>query len=144
MREEIHDPRVGVPSGRLLPVESTRFDFNPRTGVALGSNSLNDTFVHLHQAPLDSGPIVEIRDPQNGYGLRITMLSSYIKAIHVESAPADRSILIEPRFNYDDPFGHEWSPQEDTGIVTLQPGKSVQWRIRFEIFSLTAAPSYQP
>ncbi len=144
MREEIRDSRTGAPTGHLLPVEGTRYDFNSHTGVALGSISLDDTFAHLHQAPLDSGPIVELRDTQNDYGLRITMLSSSIKAIHVE-APADgKSILIEPRFNYDDPFGREWAQQEDTGMVTLQPGRSVQWRIRFEIFSLTAAPVNQP
>jgi galactose mutarotase-like enzyme len=90
---------------------------------------------------LDNGPIAELRDPKGNYGLRITMMSPAIKAIHV-SAPANASFIsIDPQFNYDDPFGHEWAKDEDTGMVVLQPGQTVQWKIRLEIFSLTSNPS---
>lgn len=144
MREEIRDQRTGVPTGRLLPVAGTPYDFSPHTGVAFAQLGLNDTFVHLRQAPLDSGPIVELRDPENNYGLRIIMLSSSIKAVHVE-APADgRYVMLEPRFNYDNPFGREWAQQEDTGIVTVQPGETAQWRIRLEIFTPPATSAKQP
>jgi galactose mutarotase-like enzyme len=137
-RAEVRDRRTGIPSGRLLPVAGTEYDFTARTGAALGTLSLDDTFVHLRQAPLDNGPEAELRDPVNNYGLRITTLSTLIKAIHVQ-APVDADfVTIAPRFNYDDPFGREWPRDEDTGMVVLQPGRSATWRIRLEIFPLTA------
>ncbi len=36
------------------------------------------------------------------------------------------------RFNYDERphFGREWAGDEDTGMVVLQPGQSVEWKIR--------------
>jgi galactose mutarotase-like enzyme len=83
--------------------------------------------------------VAELRDPENDYGLRITAMTSTIRALRVY-APLDGSFLsIEPQFNYDDPFGHEWAKEEDTGMVVLQPGQSTQWRILLEIFSLSSS-----
>ena len=45
-------------------------------------------------------------------------------------------VSIDPQFNYVDPFGHEWPKGEDTGLVELRPGQSVQWKVRLEIFPL--------
>jgi hypothetical protein len=136
MRAEVRDRHTGIPSGRLLPVAGTEYDFTARNGAPLGSLSLDDTFVQLRQAPLDNGPVAELRDAADNYGLRITMLSTSIKALHV-TAPANGDfIVIAPQFNYDDPFGREWPRDEDTGMVVLQPGHSATWRIRLEIFAL--------
>ena len=137
-RAEIRDRHTGLPSGRLVPVTGTEYDFSARTGAALGTLGLDDTFVHLRQAPLDNGPVAELRDPANNFGVRLTLLSTSIKALHVE-APADGSfVTIAPQFNYDDPFGREWPRDEDTGMVVLEPGRSATWRIRLEIFALTS------
>ncbi len=136
VREETNR-KLGLPTGKLLPSSGGEYDFTARNGAPLGALSLDDTFVHLRQALLENGPIVELRDIENNYGLRITTLSSAIKALHVY-APADQNFIqIAPQFNYDDPFGRQWPASEDTGIVTLAPGQSVEWRIRLEIFSLT-------
>ena len=44
------------------------------------------------------GPVAELRDPENGYGLRITATSSTIKVLHVY-APLDGSFVsIVPGF----------------------------------------------
>lgn len=127
----------GMPSGKLLPVEGTPYDFTGRDGERLGTRDLDDTFVHLRPGLLDNGPIAELRDPRSNYGLRITAMTSAIKAMHVY-APTDAAFVsIDPQFNYDDPFGGEWAKDEDTGLVVLQPGQTVQWKIRLEIFSLT-------
>jgi aldose 1-epimerase len=136
LRAEVKDRRTGQLSGRLLPVEGTEYDFAGHNGARLGSLNLDDTFVHLKTGLLEDGPVAEFRDPESGYGLRITARTSNIKALRVY-APLDGSFLsISPQFNYDDPFGREWSPDEDTGMVMLQPGESTQWKIRLEIFSL--------
>jgi hypothetical protein len=132
--------RTGLPTGKLLTSSNGVYDFSSRYGAPLNATSIDETFVHLRQALLDNGPILELRDEENNYGLRITVLTPAIKAIHI-SAPADKNFIsIAPRFNYDDPFGREWPSAEDTGMVTLQPGQSTEWRVRLEIFSLTESP----
>jgi hypothetical protein len=65
----------------------------------------------------------------------MTMLSPSIKSMHVTAPANGNFVMIEPRFNYDDPFGKEWSKEEDTGMVVLAPGQSVQWKIRLEIYA---------
>lgn len=137
-RVEVKDRRMQQLSGRLLPVAGTEYDFTGPSGARLGALNLDDTFVHLHQGLMDNGPVAELRDPENDYGLRITAMTSLIKAFRVY-APLDGSFLsIDPQFNFDDPFGREWPKGEDTGMVVLQPGQSTQWKIRLEIFSLSS------
>jgi Galactose mutarotase and related enzymes len=141
VRVEVSDHRDGMPTGKLLPVAGTPYDFTKPGGTRLGTLNLHDSFVNLKSNLLDNGPVVELRDPKSHYGLRITILSPTINAIHV-NAPADGSFVsIDPQFNYDDPFGREWSKGEDTGMVVLQPGQTAQWKIRLEIFDLDSNAS---
>jgi aldose 1-epimerase len=141
LRVEVKDRRSGELSGRLVPVDRTEYDFTGRTGAQLGALNLDDSFVHLKTGLMENGPMAELRDPENDYGLRITATTSTIKAIRVY-APLDGSyISVEPQSNYDDPFGHQWAKDEDTGMVVLQPGQSMQWKIRLEIFSLSSTDS---
>jgi aldose 1-epimerase len=141
LRLEVKDRRTWQLSGKLVPVEKTDYDFTARTGAQLGALNLDDSFVHLRTGLMENGPMAELRDPENDYGLRITAQTSTIKAIRVY-APLDGSyISIEPQSNYDDPFGHQWARDEDTGMVVLQPGQSMQWKIRLQIFSLSATDS---
>jgi galactose mutarotase-like enzyme len=140
MRVEMYPHSAGkvadLPTGRLLPVAGTESDFTDPKGARLGSRSIHESFVHLKQGLLDMGPAVELRDVTARFRLRINAMSSSIKEIRVE-APADQStVLIDPQFNYDDPFGKEWPSNEDTGMVILQPGQSAQWRVRLEILPL--------
>lgn len=139
LRAEVRDRRSGQPSGRLLPVAGTEYDFTARNGAHLGELSLDDCFVHLRAGLLESGPIAELRDPKSNYGLRITAMTPSIKAMRAYAPAGADFVSIEPQFNYDDPFGREWAGDEDTGMVVLQPGQSVEWKIRLEILSLTGA-----
>jgi aldose 1-epimerase len=126
-----------LPSGKLLPIAGTAFDFTARDGADLRKTALDDTFVGLRHDLMDVGPSVELRDPAHNYGLRMTALTTTIRAVHVV-APADQPyISIDPRFNYDDPFGHEWSKDQDTGMVVLEPGQSAHWKVRLELFQLS-------
>ncbi len=134
----IKDRQTGAPTGAVQPVAGTPYDFLAHDGAPFASLNLDDTFVHLRQQFLDSGPVTEIRNPGGNYGLRITTLSTSIKAIHVSARRDQKYISIEPQFNYDDPFGREWARDEDTGMVVLQPGQTAQWQIRVELFSLIA------
>jgi galactose mutarotase-like enzyme len=136
VRVDVPNRVTGMPSGKLLPVQGTPYDFSKEGGTPLGNLDLDDTYVHLRPALLDNGPSVELRDPESNYGLRISAISSTIKAIRVYAPAGAQFISIDPQFNYDDPFGREWPKTEDTGMVVLEPGDSAQWKIRLEIFSL--------
>ncbi len=136
---DVKDRRTGQLSGKLVPVEGTEYDFTARTGAQLGALNLDDSFVHLRQGLMENGPVAELRDPENDYGLRITAMTPTIKAIRVY-APLDGSFIsIQPQFNFDDPFGREWAKDEETGVVVLQPGQTTQWKVRLEIFSLSGS-----
>ena len=138
MRVDVKNRGMGQLSGKLVPVEGTEYDFTGRIGAQLGALNLDDSFVHLRQGVMENGPVAELRDPENDYGLRIIALTPTIKAIRVY-APLDGSFIsIQPQFNFDDPFGREWAKDEDTGMVVLQPGQTTQWKVRLEIFSLSA------
>ncbi len=136
LRAEVRDRRTGLPSGRLLPVTGTEYDFTGQNGARLGEMSLDDCFVHLRAGLLENGPIAELRDPKGNYGLRITAMTPAIKAMRAYAPAGADFVSIEPQFNYDDPFGREWAGDEDTGMVVLQPGQSVEWKIRLEILPL--------
>jgi hypothetical protein len=126
-----------VPTGSLSAVAGTPFDFTPRQGVRLGTLDLNDCFTDLRQDLLESGPVTELTSPTGDYGIRITALSPSIKALQVIAPANAKSLIVAPRFNFPDPFGHEWTKGSDPGIVVLQPGQTVQWRVRVEVFTPT-------
>jgi galactose mutarotase-like enzyme len=101
--------------------------------------NLDECFVPLQQGLLDSGPVAELRDPADNYGVRMTALSSTIKAMRVV-APANADFVsIEPQFNVPDPFGREWTKENNSGMVVLQPGQSTEWQVRLELFSLSGS-----
>jgi aldose 1-epimerase len=129
-----------LPSGDIDFSDDAVNGFDRAEGTPLGSLSLDDSYVDLRSAVLADGPITELRDPAAGYGLRITTLTPNIKTLHVV-APADKQwISIQPNMNVPDPFGHEWDKLDSTGMVTLQPGDSVIWKVRVEIFPLVITP----
>jgi galactose mutarotase-like enzyme len=141
MRAELRNRDKEIPTGELLAVSSTPYDFTPHSGARLGTLDLDDCFVALHQDLLDSGPIAEFSDPGSNYALRLTALSPTIKAMRVV-APANADFVsIGPQFNYPNPFGKEWRADADTGMVVLEPGQSTQWKVRLELFSLTGGAS---
>ena len=134
------DRRTNLPSGKTVSTGGTTADLIRARGTRLDDISHNDTYTNLQSGLLGDGPIAEIRDPQAGYGLRLVPLTANIKFLRVESPAGERWISIEPDTNVDDPFGHEWPNPDDTGIVSLQPGESLQWHVRLEIFSLATLP----
>jgi hypothetical protein len=125
-----------MPTGRLVPVAGAVAEFLKPGGAKLGSKDLEADLVHLRGGYGDPRAVVEFRDVKNRYGLRMTLLTPTIRALTVSAPAGSSTVLIDPRFNYDDPFGKEWQKDEDTGMVVLQPGESTQWKIRLELFAL--------
>jgi galactose mutarotase-like enzyme len=135
------DRRTGIPTGRIVSVANTPADLIRARGTKLGTQSIDETYTNLQTSLLADGPIAELRNPAFGYGLRIMPLSSSIKFLHVIAPAGQNWVSIDPDTNADDPFGRMWAGPEQTGMVTLQPGDTMQWRVRVEIFSMDTADS---
>jgi len=117
------------PTGKVLPVEGTRYDL--RAGKALGQEFFDDNWNHLDWK---NGVVtVQVVDPAAHYGVNIEGLSPEIKAIQVYAPPAKQFVAIEDQYNFGDPFGKEWG-KTDTGMVTLKPGASTKWHVRLKVF----------
>jgi aldose 1-epimerase len=121
------------PTGKLLPVEGTRFDFRGTAGVALGTNFFDDNWNHLTWD--NKAATVRIIDPAAHYCVNIEGLSPEIKAIQMYAPPTAKFVAIEHQYNFGDPFGKEWG-DTDTGMVTLKPGETTKWHVRLKVFSL--------
>jgi aldose 1-epimerase len=125
------------PTGQLLAVKDTPYDFTAPAGKELGVLFMDDNFVNMKRNA-GGAVAVEITDPAANYGLRMTSLSPEVKAIQVYAPPNKNFIAVEPQFNWNDPFNKIWGKQ-DSGMVLLQPGQSVSWRVRLELFTPDAS-----
>lgn len=129
------DHTSGVPTGRLIPAKQGSA-LAAKGGVPLGSQGWNNTYVHLKSGMLSDGAETELSDPALQFGLRLTALSSSIKAIHLSAPVGKPFVTINPQTNFDDPLGREWvDVGDDRSVTVLQPGESLQWKVRLELFS---------
>ena len=133
MRAIVNNYDDVFPTGRIVSLTGTPYDFTAPEGKALGDLFLDDSFTDLQHDP-DGSATVELTDPAAKYGLRVRALSPHIKAIQVYAPPDKDFVAIEPQFNLADPYKRIWHGQ-DTGIVLLQPGKSTMWHVRIELFA---------
>jgi galactose mutarotase-like enzyme len=122
------------PTGDVVPVAGTPYDFSMPGGRALGGLFLDDCFVDLVKSA-EGHVMAEIIDAEASYGLRVVATSPDISAIQVYAPPEKRYIVLEPQFNWADPFGPQWGPDIDTGMVMLQPGEAVTYSARLELFT---------
>ena len=137
-RTEVNDYDEVLPTGRLLPVAGTPYDFNGPDGAALGELYLDDCFTDL---PRTGGAItVEILDPTADYALSITTRCAQVKAVQVYAPPDQAFVVVEPQFNLADPFGREWPPGVDTGMATLPPGESLTYDVRVDASTVGNRP----
>ncbi len=123
-------------TGQRVSVRHTPYDFSVPGGRPLGDQYLDDSFSALERGP-DGSSVTEIIDPAANYGLRLTTLSSDIRAIQVYAPPAKNFVAIEPQFNFPDPYNKAWG-RVNTGMVMLEPGQSVEWDVKLELFTPAA------
>ena len=119
------------PTGKLLPVKNTEYDFNEPEGVPLGQMFLDDNFSDLKRT--DGAIVVNLTDPAAKYGIHVEGESPEMKTVQVYAPPDKSFVAIEQQFNFADPFGKEWHGM-DTGMVTLKPGQSVTWKCKLALF----------
>jgi aldose 1-epimerase len=122
------------PTGQLVPVKGTPYDFTAAAGAALGTLFMDDCFTNLKRDAAGH-VVIEIVDPAANYGVRIVGLSPEIKAIQVYAPPAKNFVAVEPQFNLADPYNRKIWGNTSTGMVTLAPGTSVSWHIKIELFT---------
>ena len=120
-------------TGQRVSVKGTPYDFSAPAGRALGTQYLDDNFSNLSYNA-EGRTVSEIIDPAAKYGLRLITLSPQIKSIQVYAPPQKNFVAIEPQLNLPDPYNQDWG-SADTGMVLLQPGESVAWRVRLELFT---------
>ena len=132
-RAEVDNYDEVLPTGRLIRVEETPYDFSAPEGRALGELYLDDCFTGLQRE--DGWAIAEVRDPAAGLGLRIATPTPEVKAIQVYAPPDQPFVVIEPQFNLADPYSSVWSGM-DTGMVRLRPGGRLVYEVRVEPFAL--------
>jgi galactose mutarotase-like enzyme len=129
-----------LPTGRTMSVAHTALDFSGTGGSALGAGEIDETYADLQTAP--AGPTVALRDPATDVMLRLAALTPNVTNFHIVS-PANRAwIAISPNTNLDDPLGPEWA-QHPSGLITLAPGQSTQWKVRLEITRLSTESAPQ-
>ena len=131
-RAEVNNYDDVFPTGKLLPSQGTPYDFTAKGGKPLGDLFLDDNWTNLKKDS-DGSSYSEIIDPAAKYGIRIVALSRHVNTVQVYSPLDKQFIALEPQFNFNDPFGREWG-NSDTGMVTLQPGQSVTWKVKLELF----------
>jgi hypothetical protein len=124
------------PTGKLLPVKGTKYDFTAPDGKPLDDIFLDDNFAHLKRT--DGNVVVDFTDPASQYGIHIIGESPEIKTVQVYAPPDKQFAAIEEQFNFGDPWGKEWHGM-DTGMVTLKPGQSVTWKCKLSLFTPPAA-----
>jgi aldose 1-epimerase len=131
-RTLVNDYDEVLPTGEVVPVAGTPYDFWMPGGKAMGGLYLDDCFVDLETT---GGEVVaEVIDPAASYGLRVVAASPPVRAIQVYAPPDKGFIVVEPQFNRADPFGEEWGRGADTGMALLEPGESVVYSAGLEIF----------
>jgi aldose 1-epimerase len=120
------------PTGKLLPVKGTKYDFNE--GKPLDNMFLDDNFSKLTRT--DGAVDVQLTDPAANYGMHVLGESPEIKTVQVYAPtdPGKNFVAIEEQFNFGDPFGKQWHGT-DTGMITLKPGSSVTWKVKLELFT---------
>jgi galactose mutarotase-like enzyme len=119
------------PTGKLVSVKGTKWDFLAAKGKPLDDMYLDDNWSKLKRT--DGAVTVTLADPASDYGLRVLGLSPDIRTVQAYSPTGKSFVAIEQQFNFIDPFGKEWHGM-NTGMVTLHPGQSVEWHVRLELF----------
>lgn len=120
------------PTGKILPVKGTRWDFTAPDGAPIDGNYYDDNWSNLKRT--DGAVDVRLTDPAYDYGVQIEGLAPEIRTVQVYSPPTAKFAAIEEQFNFSDPFGKEWHGM-NTGMVTLKPGQSVTWHVRLALFT---------
>jgi galactose mutarotase-like enzyme len=130
----------GIPTGRFLPAKAAVSRFISPGGEQLNDVPINETLAHMKPGLLEEGAVAELRFPEAGYGLRLSAMSSSIKALRVDARAGNPYVSLGMETNFPDPLGPEWPTGNASGMAMLMPGQSLEWRMKMDIFLLADHP----
>ena len=130
---EVTDRVRDLPTGKLLEAPAGLARMQGKA-AAIGAGAIDEGLVHLKPGLMDTGASAEFRDPASGFGLRMTAVSASIRELRVFSPAGSRYVALGMQTNLNDPLGREWETEDGGGIVVLQPGQALEWKVRLEIF----------
>ncbi len=131
MRTVVNNYDSVWPTGKLVPVTGTPYDFLAPDGTPLDHRYFDDNWSHLEWR--NGAVTVRVIDPAAHYGVAVEGISPEIRTIQMYSPPTAKFAAIEDQYNFNDPFGREWHGM-NTGMVTLKPGQSTKWHVRLRVF----------
>ena len=120
-----------LPTGEKVPVAGTPYDFSSAEGRTLDKLFMDDTFIDL-QKDASGATVATISDPAARYGVRITASVPEINAIQVYAPVDQKFVVLEPQFNFAEPFSGIWKGAE-TGMKMLMPGQSTTYTVKLEL-----------
>jgi len=128
-RVEVNNYDEVLPTGRLLGVANTPYDF--RTGRELGEIYLDDCFTDLPEGQLK----IELIDPAGDFAVRIATHAPPVRAVQFYAPLEAAFVVIEPQFNLADPFGSAWPEGLETGMAWLLPGQVATYHVAVDVVS---------
>lgn len=117
-----------LPTGALLELRGSAYDFASPGGRALGDLYLDDCFTDLQAVRGIS--TVELLDPAASLALRVAARAPPVRAIQVYAPPDKAFVVIEPQFNLADPYGAQWPSTQVTGMLRLPSGSAARYDVR--------------
>lgn len=117
-----------LPTGVVSQIGDSAYDFSGPDGRALGDLHLDDCFVDLARAA-SGGFTIGIADPAAGCELVLSTHSPQIQAVQIYAPPERAILVVEPQFNWPDPFGRVWPDGAPTGMVLLKPGARASYQV---------------
>ncbi len=104
--------------------------------IALGARTMDQTYTPLKHSYLGGGPQVRLRNTADGYTLVMTAMTSSIRSLHVNASQEDHSVLLA--------FSTASGERAEDARTIVQPGETLQWRVRVEaIANATYSPPAQ-
>ncbi len=98
--------------------------------IAIGSRNLNTTYTKLKHSYLGGGPEAQLRDDADGYILHLTAVSASVRSLHVESSQGGNWVTLS--------FSTASGEGGDDTRTVLQPGESLQMRLRLEVTGISS------
>ncbi len=134
---EVSDAVKATPTGRLVAASARTAKFQGH-GATLGVEGIDDDVVSGKGGSGATGMAAELRDAGSAVGVRLTAESQSIQAMRVTSPSGSNYVSLGAQTNYDDPLGKEWGVGDTAAIVTLQPGQTLAWKVRLDLFPVAA------
>jgi galactose mutarotase-like enzyme len=120
----VNDYDEVLPTGDVLAVAGTPYDFAGPEGAALGTLYLDDCYVGLASGPFRAAVV----DRAAGFSLCLQSRVPPVRAVQVYAPPEQAFVVLEPQTNWADPFGSAWTGREPP-IALLAPGETLVYQV---------------